>query len=276
MLATAVLAVTVISPALRAQTNLSEAIRFHRAAAEDHPEDAKILNDLGNLLVLAEAYDEAADSYRQALTLAPESVPVLYNFGLLYQQTENPAKARRTFRRVLEISPEHAWSHYQLGVLLASQDKRAAAIRRFAVALRLQPRLTDPAYNPHILDNTLAADATLRAYANLSPAALAPRLYEHPRQVADLLIPLPERDAQTDESYDATAEDSPAMVPTPVPPMPLQSPATEGLPTMLPDEDRHDAAEAAPHTDQETETPEQPRKRRRPRRNKPRANSAGG
>jgi hypothetical protein len=56
----------------------------------------------------------------------------------------------------------------------------------------LEPRLTDPAYNPHILDNHLTASATLRAYADLSSADLVPRTYEAPRRIAGLLVPLPD------------------------------------------------------------------------------------
>ncbi len=150
-----------------------------------------MLNDLANLLLLAGEMNEAEETYRRAIELAPESISLHYNLGLFLQQTERPEKARREFQQVIALNPEHAWSHYQLGVLLAGGGRRNSAIERYATALRLDPRLTDPAFNPHIVENDLAASATLMAYSHLSPATLAPRIYEEPSRIAGLLLPLP-------------------------------------------------------------------------------------
>jgi hypothetical protein len=67
--------------------------------------------------------------------------------------------------------------------------------------MRLDPRLTDPAFNPHIVENSLASSAILLAYSDLSAAALAPRVYENPDHVTSILLRaqegsrLPERKA---------------------------------------------------------------------------------
>jgi tetratricopeptide (TPR) repeat protein len=173
------------------QPYLSEALAIQRSLALENPDDPALLNDLANLLLLAGEMNESEDTYRRAIELAPESISVHYNLGLLLQQTERPEKARREFQQVITLNPEHAWSHYQLGVLLAASGRRSSAIEQFATALRLDPRLTDPAFNPHIVENDLAASATLMAYSHLSPATLAPRIYEEPSRIAGLLLPLP-------------------------------------------------------------------------------------
>ena len=88
----------------------------------------------------------------------------------------------------MKAEPRNAWAHYQTGVLLAQRGKRAAAIKSYARAMRLNPRLTDPAFNSHIVENELASSAVLVAYADLSSAALAPRVYENPGTVTSILL----------------------------------------------------------------------------------------
>ena len=171
-------------------SSLHEAIELQQDRIDESPDDAGLFNDLGNLLLLVDLSREAEEAYRAASQLDPESTAPRFNLGLLLHQSGRPAKARREFEMLLKIDPDHAWAHYQLGVLSARQGKRATAIRSYARALRLEPRLTDPAYNPHILENPLAASATLTAYADLSSVDLVPRTYEAPRRIAGLLIPM--------------------------------------------------------------------------------------
>ena len=105
-----------------------------------------------------------------------------------FQQSDRPRRAEREYRNVLKADELNSWAHYQTGVLLAQRGKRAAAIRSYARGMRLNPRLTDPAFNPHIVENTLASSAILWAYADLSSAALVPRAYEDPASVTSILL----------------------------------------------------------------------------------------
>ena len=52
--------------------NLYEALRAQQAEASLHPSDPEILNDLGNLLVLAGSLDQAEEAYRRSLELDPQ------------------------------------------------------------------------------------------------------------------------------------------------------------------------------------------------------------
>lgn len=175
------------------QSTLPETVGAQLRLIEQYPNDALLHNDLGNLYLLIGKVEEAEAAYRQALTLDPELVSAHFNLGLLFQQTQRAAKAMRAYKSATKLQPDHAWAHYQLGVINSDRGRRHAAIRNYARALRLEPRLTDPAYNPNILDNGLAPSATLAAYADDSSADLVPRDYESPRRIADLLVPgLPE------------------------------------------------------------------------------------
>ena len=168
--------------------NLPAAVAAMQRLVERTTGDAGLYNDLGNLLYLAERLREAEDAYEQGLRIDPDSVSLRYNLALLLHQTDRPRRAENEYRKVLKRDPEYAWSHYQLGVLLARRGRRDSAIHSFARAMRLEPRLTDPAFNPHIVENSLASSSILWAYSNLSPAALAPRVYENPAHVTSILL----------------------------------------------------------------------------------------
>ncbi len=168
---------------------------FQRAIAaqsrliERNPGSASLHNDLGNLYFLSDHLKAAEEAYEAALKIDPDLVSARYNLGLLLAQTDRRRRAARAFRTVLKAERDHAWAHYELGVVRAARGRRTKAIRSLARALRLDWHLTDPAFNPHIVDNSLASSAILMAYSDLSPAALAPRTYENPERIRRLLVP---------------------------------------------------------------------------------------
>jgi tetratricopeptide (TPR) repeat protein len=170
-------------------SRVQKALRVQERLLRRDPGNAALHNDLGNLQLATGDFAAAEASYRSALELDPDLVSARFNLALLLQQQGHLVKARRAYSRVLEIDAAHAWAHYQLGILQARRGSRDKAIEHFAVALRRDRRLTDPAYNPHILDNPLAPSATLRAYADLTSVDLVPRTYASPRRILGVLVP---------------------------------------------------------------------------------------
>ncbi|MFQ5526046.1 MAG: hypothetical protein ACE5GX_07255 [Thermoanaerobaculia bacterium] len=168
--------------------NLDDAIIAQQKLIAKHPHNAALYNDLGNLLYLDHRMGEAEAAYTEGLRLDPEQIAVRYNLALLLHESDRPRRAERELRKVVKQSPGHAWGHYQLGVALADRGRRGPAIQSFARSMRLDPRLTDPAFNPHIVENALASSAVLWAYSGLSPASLAPRVYENPEHVTTILL----------------------------------------------------------------------------------------
>jgi len=188
-----VLIATLLGPPLIAATdtpplNLSDSIRAQQRLVDRRPQNPGLVNDLGNLLYLDSRLDEAEDAYRRSLELNPDYISARYNLALLLQKTERYRRAAKEFKRVIRLDPQHSWSHYQLGVLQARGGKRGAAIKSYARSMRLDVRLTDPAVNPHIVENDLASSAILFAYSDLSSASLAPRAYENPSRITDFLV----------------------------------------------------------------------------------------
>lgn len=169
--------------------NLEQALDAQRALVDQHPNDPRLLNDLGNLLVLAGSLQEAEQTYRRALERSPTDVTTRYNLALVLQERGHDRKAARQLEELIELEPHHAWAHYQLGTLYAAAGRRARALRHYERAFSLDRSLTSPAVNPHIVENRLVTEALLRSYVSESPSSQAPRLYRQPASVTDLLLP---------------------------------------------------------------------------------------
>ncbi|MDH3743465.1 MAG: tetratricopeptide repeat protein [Acidobacteriota bacterium] len=183
--------------------DVQRALVAQRELVEQRPHRPGLWNDLANLLVLAGLPEEAEEAYRRSLELEPDAVSARYNLALLQQETGQTNKSKRTLKQVLKTSPDHAWSHYHLGVAYADTGNRNSAVKHYANAVRLEPRLTDPAFNPHILDNDLAPQAVLKAYSDLPAAELAPRIYANRARVVQAMIGT---EASTEETQKTAAQ----------------------------------------------------------------------
>jgi tetratricopeptide (TPR) repeat protein len=182
------LASTLASAATLPESQLQRVLRKHQRLLAAEPGNATLWNDLGNLLMLGGWTERAEEAYLQALEVDTSLVSARFNLALLYQQTKRPGRSKRALKKILKSNPEHAWSHYYLGVANAETGHRKAAVASYARALRLDRGLSDPRVNPHIVDNELAPLATLRAYADLKGAELAPRMYENRDRVVRAMI----------------------------------------------------------------------------------------
>lgn len=169
--------------------NLQEALQAQRALVAENPGDADLLNDLGNLLALAGDLEDAEEVYGRALEVDPGDVTTLYNLALVLREQDENKRAMKTFKTILESDPRHAWTHYQLGTLYTEQKNRSKAVHHYAKAFSIDRSLTSPKVNPHIVENRLATDALLVMHVDDSPSTQAPRIYEEPGDVADLLLP---------------------------------------------------------------------------------------
>ena len=193
--------------------NLQEALQAQRALVVAHPTDADLLNDLGNLLALAGDLDEAEEVYRRALAIDPVDVTAQYNLALVLNEQGKAKEALHTLQSILESEPRHAWTHYQLGTLYADKNNRKQAVHHYAEAFSIDRSLTSPKVNPHIIENRLATEAMLRMHIDESPSTQAPRIYEEPGDVADLLLP----PASAPPAAEPVTETTPKVETEPVP-----------------------------------------------------------
>jgi Tfp pilus assembly protein PilF len=253
-----------LAAAAVAPPNLQEALVAQRALAADHPGDPQVLNDLGNLLVLAGELQEAEETYHRSLELAPENATTRYNLALVLAERQLDRQAIRELEEVIRIDPGHAWAHYQLGTLHQVEGRRSKAVEHYTQAFLLDAELTSLAVNPHFVENRLATEAMLRAYTIRSKAAEAPRLYQQPGHVADLLAPPPP--ASSTETEEAVAEpprqpiqlqleDSGAPPEQPTAPATRVEPPTARTPSSASPVNRPPDATSAPRTSTETGSP---------------------
>ncbi len=172
-----------------APPNLDRALATQTDLAAKHPDDPKVLNDLGNLQMLAGQVDAAESSYRRALEIAPQTTSAHYNLALLLEQRKSWRDAREELGKVLAAEPDNAWAHYQLGVVWAAQGSERKAVAEYAQAFRLDPDLAFPEVNPHIIDNQYVTKAMLQAYRGLPLASRAPKSYEEPSHIVAMMLP---------------------------------------------------------------------------------------
>jgi tetratricopeptide (TPR) repeat protein len=170
--------------------NLLEALEAQRLLAQQSP-TVSVLNDLGNLMVLAGLSNEAESTYRRVLIIDAGNVPAQFNLGLLLQYRGDADAARNLFLEVISIQPIHAWAHYQLGALHEAAGARAEAIDSYARALAIDPELYFPDVNPQIVTNTLVTESLIEAASLRRPSALAPMSFVQPRKITQLLLSLP-------------------------------------------------------------------------------------
>lgn len=174
-----------------APPDLEGALASQRTLAAERPDDPQVLNDLGNLLVLAGDLDEAESAYDEALELAPDMTSARYNLGLLFVQTQRPKRALEEFRKVVEAEPDHAWAHYQIGAIQDQRGSERQAIKEYGKAFRLDPQLAFPEVNPHVIQNRHVTAAMLLAYRDLPVVARVPKAYEEPSRIVNLMVPEP-------------------------------------------------------------------------------------
>lgn len=188
--------------------HLEDAIRAQERLAGARPGDVRVLNDLGNLLALADRTERAEEVYRRALEIAPDEPTLHYNLGLLMSQTGRARAAMEALQRVVEIDPQDAWGHYQLATLLEQRGKRSKAIHHFAQAFLIDPTLAELEVNPQLLDSRLVSPALTLAYTERAATLeAAPRQYQQPKRITRLLVPEARRKpTQTGDEADAGEE----------------------------------------------------------------------
>lgn len=169
--------------------NLEKALAIQSRLAAEHPGDARIFNDLGNLMVLSGKLTEAEQAYRRALELKPDRVTARFNLGLLLQEMGRSREAMAEYQKVIKADPTHAWAYYQIGTLHEKAQLGERAVRAYARAFSLDPQLAFAEVNPQVIDNAYLTEALLEADREATGAVLAPKAYEDPGRIAALLVP---------------------------------------------------------------------------------------
>lgn len=123
------------------------AIQEWRALAAAHPEDARVMSNLGSELAKTGAYEEAATHFRRALELNPQFNAVHGALANALIKAGHTDKALRQFETALAIYPSSADLHNGYGSALEKNGRPAEATAEFAKAVECNPRLVEAQNN---------------------------------------------------------------------------------------------------------------------------------
>jgi len=137
---------------------LDEAIASYRKALQIGPDNAGVLNNLGNALWNKGLPDEAIASYRKALQISPDNVKALNNLGVALKDKGLPDEAIASYHKALEIEPDYVDALNNLGVALKDKGLLDEAIASYHKVLEIKPDDVDALNN---LGNALAANGLL-------------------------------------------------------------------------------------------------------------------
>ncbi len=209
ILITATLATMVGAAAPR---NLPKAIQTQLELQRQRPQDPKVANDLGNLLVLARREAEAEIAYERAIELSAGGTAPLYNLGLLQQRQGRVKEALGNLKKVVERDPGNAWAHYQVGALYESLGDKPRAVAAYAQAFAQNPELASSRTNPQVIESKWVTEALLEGYREAIQQSLAPQAYGERDRIALLMISSEgdESAGRMDESPEAMEEGEPA------------------------------------------------------------------
>ena len=200
-----------------APPKLPEAIEAQRARVSEAPLDGSVLNDLGNLLVLANDLGEAESTFRRATELDPDGAAPRFNLALVLQRQGKTKAALRELDRVVENHADHAWAHYQRGVNLDTLGRTDQAVEAYAAGFRLDPQLAFAEVNPHVIDNRLMTEALLEAHREDSSTVSAPYTFAQPQEIYRMLQPAEEEmeESSGEQIVEDPAPTGPRGLPTP-------------------------------------------------------------
>ena len=148
---------------------------------EIQPDDAEVLNNLGNAYKDSGKLDDAADAYDRALALQPgfakahnnkgalfqalgrldaaaESFQAaldidagfpeaLNNLGDIHQLAGRPEQAKACFQKALDSRPDYAEAHNNLGTIFQGEADPGAAMKHYRRAVELKPGFHEALYN---------------------------------------------------------------------------------------------------------------------------------
>ena len=109
------------------ENRLEDALAEFTAAEREQPENARIHNFRGILLVQTGKNAAAATEYQEAIRLDPQLEDAYRNLGFLRWTERQFGPAREALRHAVELSPDDSFAHYYLGrVELDSQQYEQA------------------------------------------------------------------------------------------------------------------------------------------------------
>ncbi|MCC8190289.1 MAG: tetratricopeptide repeat protein [Planctomycetes bacterium] len=129
----------------------AEAEDLFSSLAEDCPEDPRVWNNWGYLLLTRGEAERAVAKLERALELSPGDFEVMVNMGIALDRLDRSDESIAVYRRAVAAVPDSPVVHNNLGAALWRSGRPDEALAAFREALRINPRDASAANNMGII-----------------------------------------------------------------------------------------------------------------------------
>ncbi len=114
--------------------DLADAIALYGSVIASHPDDGRLLGELGYWQLAADDLAGARSSLEQARVRLPDDPLIALNLGIALSRGGGAELAEAELRRALALKPGYGRAHLALGRLLRKQGRTADAIAELEIA----------------------------------------------------------------------------------------------------------------------------------------------
>ncbi len=115
------------------------ALELVRKSIDLDPSVASWHNNLGNVLLRHDQFDDAVRAYARCVELDPGNLAACNNLGLLLRKLDRPVESEEMLKHVVAADPKFGDAHTNLARLYTSLGRMPEAFSHFADALALKP-----------------------------------------------------------------------------------------------------------------------------------------
>jgi cytochrome c-type biogenesis protein CcmH/NrfG/GT2 family glycosyltransferase len=124
---------------LEARKAFVEAARCWQTFLEQHPEDAEAANELGDVFIRMERFEDGLRWFERALKIRPGLKTAKINAGIALRHLSRCEEAAAIFREVLASTPDEATACWNLGLALRALQRHDEALDWLRKASDLRP-----------------------------------------------------------------------------------------------------------------------------------------
>jgi tetratricopeptide (TPR) repeat protein len=175
------------------ENRLEDALVELSSAEREHPDDARVRNFRGILLVRMGKDAEAAAEYQEANRLDPLLEDAFRNLGFLRWTEHQLGSAREALERAVTLSPGDPFAHYYLGRVELDAERYEIAFHELEVSR--QPLPADPAFLIQATTGYISLGRLDNARKSLDQLLRVSLSDAQSIQVASLLLSIHENDS---------------------------------------------------------------------------------
>ncbi len=117
-----------------------DGVRILEEGIKKHPKNAELRYNLGTLLFMHNAAQQAQNELSQAQSLQGNSAPILNNLALTYLHTGHFIRSKELLENVIALYPQFDTAYHNLGHVMYAQHEYAQAAHFFEEAISRNPQ----------------------------------------------------------------------------------------------------------------------------------------